>query len=45
MVDKICKIEMDLASIVKDAERTRFGLQTDGRIDGMAHGQTDGREM
>ena len=30
LVDKMCKYEMDLASIVEDTERTRFCLQADG---------------
>ena len=29
----MCKYEMDPTSIVEDTERTRFGLQTDGRTD------------
>ena len=31
LVDKMCKYEMVLASIVEDTERIRFRLQTDGR--------------
>ena len=34
LVNKLCKFEMDLASIVQDTERTWFGLQTDGGTDG-----------
>ena len=33
LVDKICKYAMDPSGIVEDTERTRFGLQTDGRKD------------
>ena len=33
LVDKMCKYEMGLASIVEDAERIRFRLPTDGRTD------------
>ena len=33
LVDKMCKYEMDPASIVEDAERTRFCPQTDGLAD------------
>ena len=29
LVDKICKYEMNLASIVEDTEQTQFGLQRD----------------
>ena len=32
--DKMCKYEMDPASIVDDTERTQFGLRTDERRDG-----------
>ena len=31
LLDKMCKYEMDPASIVEDTERTRFCPQTDGR--------------
>ena len=31
LVDKFCKYEMDLVSIVEDTERTRFCPQTDRR--------------
>ena len=34
LVDKMCKYEMDLASIVEDTERTRFCPQTDRWTDG-----------
>ena len=34
MLDKMCKYEMDLASIVEDTERTRFCRQTNRRTDG-----------
>ena len=34
MLDKMCKYEMDLASIVEDTERTRFCWQTNRRTDG-----------
>ena len=33
LVDKMCKYEMDSASIVEDTERTRFCPQTDGQTD------------
>ena len=33
LFDKMCKYEMDTASIVKDTERTWFSLQTDGQMD------------
>ena len=33
LIDKMCKYEMDPANVVKDTERTRFGLQTDRRMD------------
>ena len=33
LLDKMCKYEMDLASIVEDRERTRFCPQTDGPMD------------
>ena len=39
LVDKMCKDEIDLTSIVEDIERTRFCPQTDRWADG----QTDGR--
>ena len=32
--DKVCKYEMDPASIVEDREQTQFCLQTDRRTDG-----------
>ena len=32
LVYKIPEYEMDLASIVEDTERTRFGLQKDGQM-------------
>ena len=34
LLDKMCKYEMDLMSIVEDTERTRFCPQTDRRTDG-----------
>ena len=34
LLDKMCKCEMDLTSIVEDTERTRFCPQTDGQTDG-----------
>ena len=34
LLDKMCKYEMDLTSIVEDRERTRFCQQTDRRADG-----------
>ena len=34
MLHKMCKYEMDLASIGEDTERTQFCPQTDGRTDG-----------
>ena len=37
LVDKMCKYEMDLASIMEDTERTPFCPQTDRQTDG----QTD----
>ena len=37
LLDKMCKYEMDLMSIIEDTERTRFCPQTDRRTDG----QTD----
>ena len=33
MLDKMCKYEMDLASIVEDTELTLFCPQTDGQTD------------
>ena len=33
LLDKMCNYEIDLASIVEDAERTRFCPQTDRRTD------------
>ena len=41
MVDKMCKYEIDRASIVEDTERTRFCPQTDGRMDGQTDRRTD----
>ena len=41
LVDKVCKYEMDLVSILEDTERTRFCTQTDRRMDGQTGGQTD----
>ena len=32
LLDKMCKHEMDPASIVEDTERTRFCPQTDGHL-------------
>ena len=43
LVDKICKYEMDLTSIVEDTERTQFGLQTEGLMYWQMDGQTDGQ--
>ena len=37
LLDKMCKYEMDLTSVVEDTERTRFCPQRDKRTDG----QTD----
>ena len=34
LLDKMCKYEMDLVSIVEDAEWTRFCPQTYGQMDG-----------
>ena len=34
LLDKMCKYEMDLMSIVEDTERTGFCPQTDRRTDG-----------
>ena len=34
LLDKMCKYEMDLTSIVEDTKRTRFCPQTDRRTDG-----------
>ena len=44
MVDKICKYEMDAASIVYDTQRTRFCPQTDRRTDGQAETGVEGVE-
>ena len=33
LLDKMCKYEMDPASILEDTERTRFGPQMDGQTD------------
>ena len=41
LVDKMCKYEMDPASIVEDTERTRFCPQTDRRTDGQTDRRTD----
>ena len=38
VADKMCKYDMDPEVIVKDAERKRFPLETDGQTDR----QTDG---
>ena len=43
LLDKTCKYEMDLVSIVEDAGRTRFCRQTDWRTDGQTDGRTDKR--
>ena len=34
LLDKVCKYEMDPASIIEDTERTRFCPQTDRRTGG-----------
>ena len=34
LLDKMCKYEMDLMSIIEDTEQTRFCPQTDRRTDG-----------
>ena len=39
LLDKMCKYEMDLMSIVEDTERTQFRPQMDSRMDG----RTDGK--
>ena len=39
LLNKMCKYEMDLASVVEDAERTRFCPQMDGEMDGHTDGQ------
>ena len=39
----MCKYEMDLRSIVKDTEQTRFCPQTDGQTDRRMNGRTDKR--
>ena len=42
LVDKMCKYEMDLASIMEDTEWTLFHLQTGRQMGGHTDGQTDG---
>ena len=41
LLDKMCKYEMDPASIVEYTERTRFCPQTDRRTDGRTDRRTD----
>ena len=40
LLDKMCKYEMDPASIVEDTEWTQFCPQTDRGTDGWTDGQT-----
>ena len=40
LLDKMCKYEMDLMSIVEDTERTRFCPQMDRRTDGRTDRRT-----
>ena len=40
LLDKMCKYEMDLTSIVEDTEQTRF-CRTDGWTDGQTDGQRE----
>ena len=42
--NKMCKYEIDLASIVEDIERTRFCPQTDRRTDRQTDRQTEGKQ-
>ena len=39
LLDKICRYEMDLASIIEDTELTLFCPQIDGQTDGRTDGQ------
>ena len=41
LLDKMCKYEMDLVSIVEDTEQTRFSPQTDRRTDGRTDRRRD----
>ena len=41
LLNKMCKYELDLTSIVEDTERTWFCPQTDRRKDGQTDRQTD----
>ena len=41
LLDKICKYEMDPASIVEDTEPTQFCPQTGGQTDGRMEGRCE----